>query len=105
MLARFSRLAILILLCGALPACNSATPPPSNATSIDPNNELPFGVIDAPTPGMHVPRTFIATGWALDDGGVANIRLFVDNKYFMQIDHRNVRDDLRATFPTYTDKS
>ena len=54
---------------------------------------------------MHVPRAFVTSGWALDDTGIASIRLFVDNKYVMAIDRRTVRDDLKPTFPAYTSNS
>lgn len=94
-----------LLITASLAACRSAEAPPSNATAIDPNNELPFGYIDAPTPGMRVPRMFVALGWALDDVGIASIRLFVDNKYLMPIDQRGVRDDVSAAFPTYAKNS
>jgi len=54
---------------------------------------------------MHVPRTFVASGWALDDTGIASLRLFVDNKYLMPIERRVVRDDLNASYPEYANNS
>jgi hypothetical protein len=90
-----------LLACSLLAACKSESPPAAS-TTIDRNNELPFGYIDVPAAGQHVPRMFVTTGWALDDGGVVDIRVFIDNKFFMTIDRRTVRDDLKTTFPTYT---
>lgn len=100
-----SSLVASLLGCSLLAACGSGKPAASASTTIDPNNELPFGYIDTPAPGQHLPRMFVARGWALDDTGIAAIRLFVDSKFLMPVERRTVRDDLKNTFPDYANRT
>src|SRR6187401_1558660 len=44
----------------------------------NPGNELPFGAIDVPVNGAQVKAQAPIAGWALDDRGIAEIRIYVD---------------------------
>ena len=67
----------------------------------DPKNELPFGFIDAPTAGAGVTRQIQMYGWALDDQGVAEVRIFVDGKYVARTTLTQARPDVTKAHPNY----
>ena len=81
------------VLAVAAAACGAKTP--------DPNNELPFGFLDAPAPNSPVPGHVTAVGWALDDTGVARIDVYVDRKYKMSVPVGSSRIDVGRAFPKY----
>jgi hypothetical protein len=67
----------------------------------DPKNELPFGFIDAPTPGASVGRQIQMYGWAVDDQGVTDVRIFVDGKYVARTTLTQARPDVTKAHPNY----
>jgi len=84
-------------------ACQQAAPPAtSRAAEPDPKNELPFGFVDAPPQGAGVGRQVQMYGWALDDQGVADVRVFVDGKYVTHTGFSVSRPDVAGAHPTYT---
>jgi hypothetical protein len=67
----------------------------------DPKNELPFGFIDAPAQGAGVKRQIQLYGWAVDDEGVKEVRIFVDGKYVARTTLTAARPDVTKAHPTY----
>ena len=67
----------------------------------DPANELPFGVIDTPADHAQVAAQTPIGGWALDDKGVAEIRLYIDNHFVGATKINTDRADVSKVYPTY----
>jgi hypothetical protein len=68
----------------------------------NPNNELPFGRVDQPQPGAVVKDgKAIASGWAVDDSAVKEVRLYVDSHFRMTIKLTIARNDLQAPLSGY----
>lgn len=74
---------------------------PASVPEPTPDNELPFGFIDAPKDGEVVSRTVTVTGWAVDDAGMETVRLFVNGRYRTSTALAIPRPDVTSTFPTY----
>lgn len=64
-------------------------------------NELPFGFVEAPPAGAGVERKMVVGGWALDDQGVKEVRVFVDNKYAGRTSIDQPRPDVTKLYPNY----
>jgi Bacterial Ig domain len=64
-------------------------------------NELPFGFIDTPTNGKMVGRMVEVGGWAVDDTGVAGIRIYVDGKLEGVTNLSVQRPDVSKALPKY----
>lgn len=48
----------------------------------DPENQLPIGFLDVPAQGAELkPGPTKVGGWAVDDTGIKEIRIFYDNRY------------------------
>jgi hypothetical protein len=88
---------ILVALPMVLGCARSAEP--------DATNELPFGFIDAPQNGATVDRQVQMYGWALDNDGVSDVRLFVDGRYVRSVKVDQARPDLTSIYPSYTSGS
>jgi len=67
----------------------------------DPVNELPFGALDFPVQGAQVKAVTPVAGWALDDRGVREIRLYVDGHIVNTGALTQERPDVRNMFPQY----
>ena len=76
-------------------SCGRPAPPP------DPNNQLPFGVIDSPQSDKVVGREVEVSGWALDDTGVSEVRIYVDARYKMSAKLKIKRPDVTKVYPQY----
>lgn len=102
------RLGVLALALVVLAGCGNrpAHPAPSAGASLpDPSNQLPFGTLDAPTTGATLPADVTVSGWAMDDKGVAGIRVYVDG-HFMQATTLTIhRPDVSAAVPLYARQS
>ena len=72
---------------------------------VDPGNELPFGFVDSPTNGAVVAREMRTTGWALDDVGVIEVRVFVDGKFAARGAIDQPRPDVSKAYPRYAAKT
>jgi N-acetylmuramoyl-L-alanine amidase len=69
--------------------------------ALDPTNELPFGHVDMPTDGQHVGSETSVAGWAMDDRGIREIRVYVDG-HFVNVAQLAVdRPDVSKVFPQY----
>jgi hypothetical protein len=68
----------------------------------DPDNELPSGVVDTPKAGAVLrPGKTLVGGWAMDDSGVAEVRLYFDG-HFKDSARLNVaRPDVGRAIPQY----
>lgn len=78
----------------ALTACTGA---PS-----DPNNELPLGVVDTPRAGEVLrPGPTVVGGWAVDDVGVAEIRIYFDGRFAARTTLSVARPDVTKALPAY----
>lgn len=67
----------------------------------DPANELPFGHVDVPVEGARVNAQTPIAGWALDDRGVREIRVYVDGRIVNHGPLTNERPDVSKAFPQY----
>lgn len=68
----------------------------------DPANELPFGHVDMPAQGAQVKPESPIAGWAMDDRGVKQIRVYVDNHFINSGELAQDRPDVSRTYPQYT---
>jgi len=100
---RVSRACALLTLLVALSVLTACQAAPSTTTSSDPdpNNELPTGFVDQPTPGATVDRQMQMYGWAHDDGGVREIWIFVDGRFVGRTTVTQPRPDVLTAFPQY----
>lgn len=69
--------------------------------ALDPTNAPPMGVIDEPANGATVPMSTVAGGWAIDDRGIREIRLYVDGHLANAIPLNTPRPDVAKAYPTY----
>jgi len=83
----------LLLVCAA--ACSTVRAEP------DPKNQLPFGWVDVPAAGSEIQRQLTASGWALDDTGVAEVRVFFDDHFVARTTITESRPDVTKTYPTF----
>lgn len=91
-----ARLAAALLITSlAVVACARGAPPP------DPSNELPFGAIDLPRAGATVQRKVGVHGWALDDRGIREIRIFANGHYVASTRLTIARPDVTKAYPAY----
>jgi hypothetical protein len=67
----------------------------------DPANELPFGHVDTPAPGAEVHALTAVGGWAMDDRGIREIRLYVDGRIVNTCRLTTPRPDVSRAYPTY----
>ena len=84
----------------ALGSISGCTRRPSNR-AIDPSNELPFGVVDGPTEGASVGLVSSAGGWAVDDRGVREVRVYVDGRFINSSPLNTPRPDVAKVYPQY----
>jgi hypothetical protein len=71
----------------------------------DPRNELPFGYVDVPAQGSTVGYQMQARGWALDDGGVSEVLIFLDNRFVGRTTMTESRPDVSRAYPKYANGS
>jgi Bacterial Ig domain len=64
-------------------------------------NELPFGHVDVPVDGARVEAQTPIAGWALDDRGVREIRVYVDGRIVNHGPLTNERPDVSKAYPQY----
>ena len=84
----------LVFLVASLPACAERA---KNA-----DNELPQGAVDVPRPGDVLrPGKTLVGGWALDDSGVAEIRIYLDGHYKSSARLNVARPDVAKVHPRY----
>jgi len=67
----------------------------------NPKNELPFGYIDFPTNGATVERDMAARGWAMDDGRIAAVRIYLDNHFIATTTLTESRPDVSKAYANY----
>jgi hypothetical protein len=101
------RLRLAVIVCSAAMAACQMMPGGTQSTSAvpadpDSQNELPFGFVDAPAEGAGVGRQIQMYGWALDDRGVKDVRIFVDGKYVTKTGVTVARPDVMNAHPAYS---
>jgi hypothetical protein len=68
----------------------------------NPENELPQGTVDMPKSGDVLrPGKTLVGGWALDDSGVAEIRIYLDGRYKASARLNVARPDVAQAHPRY----
>ena len=67
----------------------------------DPANELPFGHVDMPVNGAQVGMLSGIGGWAIDDRGVRELRLYVDGHIVNTTRIMIARPDVSRAYPRY----
>jgi hypothetical protein len=70
----------------------------------DPANELPFGRVDLPTDGSQVAASTPIGGWAVDDRGIREVRLYVNGHFQIAVPLNTDRADVSKVFPLYSKK-
>lgn len=84
----------LLIAVATLPACVERAK--------NPENELPRGIVDVPRPGDVLrPGKTLVGGWALDDSGVAEIRIYFDGHYKASARLNVARPDVGQAYPRY----
>lgn len=68
---------------------------------LDPANELPFGHVDTPVEGTQVPTSVMVAGWALDDRGIREVRVYVDGYIATTTQLNTDRPDVSKVFAQY----
>ena len=69
---------------------------------IDSANELPFGAIDVPAAGTVLrPGPTVVGGWALDDSGIAEVRIYFDGRFVERATPNVPRPDVAQAYPKY----
>ena len=76
-------------------AASSSPPTP------DPDNQLPFGYVEAPRNNETVGRVVDVSGWALDDSAVRLVHVYVDGKYQVTALITVPRPDVKQAYPKY----
>jgi hypothetical protein len=68
----------------------------------NPDNELPQGVVDTPKTGdVLKPGKTLVGGWAVDDSGIAEIRIYFDGHYKASAGVNVPRPDVAKAMPRY----
>lgn len=68
----------------------------------DPTNEVPFGAVDLPQTGATLATgPIVVGGWAMDDRGVALVRVYVNRRFVTESRLSVPRPDLIKVFPAY----
>jgi hypothetical protein len=68
---------------------------------LDPANELPFGHLDQPLDHSQSSSQISTGGWAMDDRGVTEIRLYIDGHLAEATPLNTERPDVSKVFPQY----
>ena len=74
---------------------------PAQDPGPDPKNEIPFGFVEGPPAESTVKKQFTVIGWAMDDEGVKEVRLYVDNKFVARSIVNQLRPDVTKAYPKY----
>lgn len=69
--------------------------------ALDPSNELPWGHVDTPADGQHVGNEMNFGGWALDDRGIREVRVYIDGHFVNATPLNTDRPDVSKAFPQY----
>lgn len=71
------------------------------SSALDPSNELPSGHIDMPADGQHVSSETNMGGWAIDDRGIREVRVYIDGHFVTATPLNTERPDVSKAFPQY----
>lgn len=70
--------------------------------TLNPGNELPFGVVDVPKAGSTLrPGPTLVGGWAVDDSGIEEIRVYFDGRFKASTGMAVSRPDVEQAHPRY----
>jgi hypothetical protein len=94
MIARLVRRGVQIAVVAGGVACASCAERVPDAA-----HALPFGFLDTPAPGAAVARVTRVAGWALDDGSVRRVDVYVDGRFAGSATPALSRPDVAAAFP------
>src|SRR6478735_3004313 len=83
----------------ALAACSLALAGCRSRGVYDPANDMPFGWVDYPVADAHVKALTMVSGWALDDRGIREIRLYIDGHLVNSCHITEARPDVNRNFP------
>ncbi len=92
-------LCVISLVLALAAACDRGS---MQEDTLDPANELPLGMMDTPTEGAQVPTQAMVGGWALDDRGIREVRLYVDAHLDQIVRLNTERPDVSKAYPQYT---
>ena len=76
----------------------SAPPAPASSETLQ---HPPFGFLDVPRENDTVASGSVATGWALDDSGVASITISLDNGPALTASRGQAYPGVREAYPTF----
>jgi hypothetical protein len=91
--------AAMMIAALAVGGCGGEEKHPPADTPLDPANELPFGHVDMPPAGAGVQIEVGIAGWAMDERGVREIRIYVDGHFAKTTTLNTERPDVSAAFP------
>ncbi len=89
---RMTTLTMFAMATVAMAACGRPRVP-------DAANLLPFGFLDVPANGASVARVTRVAGWALDDGTIRRVDVYVDGRFAGSTTTGQARPDLPPVFP------
>jgi hypothetical protein len=69
---------------------------------VDPANELPIGHVDVPVQGAELKALAPVAGWAIDDRGIREVRLYIDGHIVNVGVPSQDRPDVGKAYPQYT---
>src|SRR5262249_6879256 len=84
----------------AAAAC-SALPPGRTRGGREATTDRPWGVVNQPVQGAQVATLSPVAGWALDDRGIQEIRLYIDGHFANTCRLSVARPDVSRSFPRY----
>jgi hypothetical protein len=94
LIKRYATATLLALVTMTLPGCG----PGIN----NPGNELPSGVVDEPKAGATLrPGPTLVGGWAMDDSGIREIRVYFDGRFKTSTVLAVARPDVAKARPRY----
>jgi N-acetylmuramoyl-L-alanine amidase len=89
---------VIAILAVAAASCSGS----GTNRALDPANELPFGHLDAPVDGAKVGSQVLVGGWAMDDHGIKEVRVYVDNHFVDAVANNTQRPDVSKAYPAYS---
>lgn len=98
----FRTVARLALVAAALllgESCRPSVPEPTRR----PRPLLPVGALESPRDGEEVRGTAVLTGWAVAPGGVEEVAIYVDRRFFTTAQRGEPRPDIGTAFFQFPD--
>jgi len=63
--------------------------------------KIPFGTLDNPLDGATVKGAVLVDGWALSEGGVDHVAIYIDRTYLQDAPVKGAREDVAKVYPQF----